>query len=206
MKLINASAEILEIHGADLKLIEKAGRTCYKSEDRITDDSALAFARSILARHHESVIEHSTMTVRFIVDRGVSHELVRHRLASFSQESTRYVRYDGAKEGRGLTFVRPCFWLNNPAMMDLWESWMRDYEEIYLDTLDLGAKPEEARCLLPHSTKTEVVMTANFREWRKVFELRTANAAHPQMREVMRPLLAEARRRVPVIFDDAGEV
>ncbi|MBU0516735.1 MAG: FAD-dependent thymidylate synthase [Proteobacteria bacterium] len=194
-----------------LGLIERAGRTCYKSESKITPDSAREFVRKILKSGHHSVIEHSMITVRFIIDRGVSHELVRHRLAAFSQESTRYCNYAG-----GVTFVIPP-WVNvepgNYPDPDLgetdiefeWVNFMRQAETMYLDLLQAGWSPQQARSVLPNSLKTEVVMTANVREWRHVFSLRCSKAAHPQMREVMIPLLGALFSRIPVLFDDLAE-
>lgn len=193
-----------------LRLIESAARTCYKSECR--GDPA-SFVRKILHQyHHESVIEHVGCTVRFIVDRGVSHELVRHRVASFSQESTRYVDYgEDGKTGGHCTFVIPP-WVNEQpgeydgdfllGERDPWTWAMRAAEVWYRAMRSQGRTPQEARSVLPNSTKTEVVMTANYREWRHVLTLRGAKSAHPQMREVMLPLLAELRERVPVLFDD----
>ncbi len=200
-----------------LKRIELAGRTCYKSEDRITEDSALKFVKAILTRNHESVIEHESISVRFICDRGVSHEIVRHRLASYSQESTRYVNY----EKKGVAVVIPP-WINlMPTSFDTRENlekcivalstidkaaatWllaMKCAEESYLQTMEFGWKPEQARSILPNSLKTEIVTTMNLRSWRHFFELRTARAAHPQMREIAVPLLEEFQRRIPIIFD-----
>ena len=201
MKIISASykIEVPPVTGA-LQLIEAAGRTCYKSEDQITVDSAVRFAAMLLARGHESVIEHTSMSVRFIIDRGVSHELVRHRLAAFSQESTRYCNYGKSGE---VTFIAPCFgWAEGSTLYRDWIFAMRQAEHIYLRMIGAGAKPEEARSVLPNSLKTEIVMTANLREWRHVFKLRTSSKAHPQMREVMVPLLAELKSLVPVLFDD----
>jgi thymidylate synthase (FAD) len=201
---------------AMLKRIEAAGRTCYKSEDRITEDSAIKFIKAILTRNHESVIEHESLSVRFICDRGVTHEIVRHRLASYSQESTRYVNY----EKKGAAFVIPP-WVNllpgEPKDVDetivalagvgnkagaLWLLTMKNAEATYNDLLTLGWKPEQARSVLPNSLKTEIVMTANLREWRHFFKLRTSTAAHPQMREIAQPLLDELRTKIPVIFDN----
>lgn len=194
---------------AILAHIEKCGRTCYKSEDKITPDSARAFVTRLIKSGHESVIEHFSVTVRFICDRGVSHELVRHRLASFSQESTRYCNYGKADE---ITVVRPCFfkresWPEDPvgSPYEVWECAMRNAEWCYLTLLKQGRSPQEARSVLPNSLKTEVVMTANLREWRTIFKQRTANAAHPQMRQIMIPLLLELKERIPVIFDDIQE-
>ena len=199
-----------------LKRIEAAGRTCYKSEDRITDDSAEKFVKNILTRHHESVIEHESVSVRFICDRGVTHEIVRHRIASFSQESTRYVNY----EKKGITFIIPK-WVNllpgelkdiDATILALanigrradsaWLLAMKNAELSYNELLSLGWKPEQARSVLPNSLKTEIVMTANLREWRHFFELRTARSAHPQMREVAIPLCQEFQSLLPSIFGD----
>lgn len=206
MKIIPASYEILtQLDGAEImRTIERAGRVCYKSEDKIADGSAEKFVRSIIERGHESVLEHVSISVRFIVDRGVSHELVRHRVASFSRESTRYCNY--SKEGfcGEITVVRPCFIEEYTSGWYLWKTAMENSEMSYFRMLDDGFSPQEARSVLPNSLKTEVVMTANAREWRHILRLRTDKAAHPQMREVMVPLLAELKERVPVIFDDIG--
>lgn len=214
MLLIKPSSEILKVSEDALGLIELAGRTCYKSEDKITTDSAAKFSAGLLKRGHESVVEHSLMTVRFVCDRGVSHEIVRHRLASFSQESTRYCDYDR----RGLTFILPP-WVDiaegeyshshtgTSGMCATDRAWfcsVFDSAQTYKYMVQMGWKPEMARSVLPNSLKTEVVMSANFREWRHFFDLRTAAAAHPQMRELARPLLEVVRSRVPVIFDDCG--
>lgn len=182
--------------------IEEYGRTCYKSEDHITEESADGFVRRILRKGHESVIEHEKLTARIICDRGVSHELVRHRLASYSQESTRYCNYSKEKFWKELTFIRPCFWPNDSLQYNLWRSAMSTAEGVYMYLLENGAKPEEARSVLPNSLKTEVVMTANLREWRHFFRLRCAPAAHPQMREIANQLLAQAYAALPVIFED----
>ena len=220
MRLVKPSFEIMKIMGFTerfsdfpvvaneaLELIEKAGRTCYKSEDKITETSSRTFAQNILKRGHESVIEHSAMTVKFVIDRGVSHELVRHRLCAFSQESTRYCNYKG-----GVTFVIPP-WVNaipgdyNQFLTGETESethWlmaMLNLERIYKSLLEKNWSPQQARSVLPNSLKTEIVVTANFREWRHIFRLRCSEAAHPQMREIMIPLRDKARELVPIIFD-----
>jgi len=185
-----------------LQRIELAGRTCYKSEDRITDQSACDFVKRIMSSGHLSVIEHIFLTVKFIIDRGVSHELVRHRLASYSQESTRYANYSKNKFGNEITVIRPCFWEDtSPEYME-WKKAMELAEQSYLELIRIGARPEQARSVLPNSLKTEVVMTCNLREIRHVLTLRCSNAAHPQIREVMRPLLKDLHGRIPVIFDD----
>ena len=213
MKIIKPSYQILPPPGADrfpsgeeiLEFIERAGRTCYKSEDRITPGSAEKFARMLVheSKHH-SVIEHYSMSVRFVVDRGVSHELVRHRLCAFSQESTRYCNYAKDKFGEEITVIEPCFW-ENDIIQDAWLRACVFAECAYFDLLSKGASPQEARSVLPNSLKTEIVTTANLREWRHILTLRTGKAAHPQMREIMIPLLIDLKSRIPVIFDDILE-
>lgn len=213
MILIKPSFEILFVNAEALQLIELAGRTCYKSEARITSETAPVFAASIIKRGHESVIEHATASVLFVVDRGVSHEIVRHRLASYSQESTRYCDYDHGN----VTFVIPPWtglpegaptaphWRGVNNINGACRAWLESMlaaEESYKYLRMMGWKPEQARSVLPNSLKTEIVMTANLREWRHFFRLRTAAAAHPQMREVALPLLSTMKQRVPVIFDD----
>lgn len=207
MKIIEASYRIeTPIDGAEmLKRIEKAGRTCYKSEDRITEESAKAFVRMLIERGHESVLEHESITVRFICDRSISHEIVRHRLASFSQESTRYCNYSGDRFGRGLTVIKPCFLKEETGAYAAWLTAMHLANIAYSDMLAEGCTPQEARSVLPNSTKTEIIMTANLREWRHFLKLRTAKAAHPQMRELTVPLLHELQEWIPVVFDDIKE-
>ena len=204
MKVINASYSIeTPINGAEvLRQIERAGRTCYKSEALMNETSAEDFVRMLIKCGHESVLEHASITVLFVCDRGVSHEIVRHRLASFSQESTRYCNYSGDKFGSELTFIKPCFLKEGTSEFGSWIMAINFSEFAYFDMLAEGCTPQEARSVLPNSTKTEVVMTANLREWRHFLKLRTAKAAHPQMRELTVPLLHELQRQVPVVFDD----
>lgn len=212
MKIINASFEILRPHmdGPDAKnaiyqLIEQAGRTCYKSESAITPESSAAFIQKIVKNHHEAMLEHASMTVKFIVDRGVSHELVRHRIASFAQESTRYCNYSKNKFGNEITVISPYFFEENAKMYDIWKSAMENAEKAYLDLLNGGASPQEARSVLPNSLKTEVIVTANMREWRHFFKLRAAGetgAPHPQMAEVAIPLLKKCKEYMPELFSD----
>jgi thymidylate synthase (FAD) len=185
-----------------LQSIEMAGRTCYKSEDKITPDSAAKFVRHILSIGHESVIEHINITVKFWCDRGVTHELVRHRLAAYSQESTRYCNY--AKRGE-IVVINPCFW-NGESEQDhrnrvRWVKAMEFAQNTYLEMVQDGASPQEARSVLPNALKTEIVTTMNLREWRHVMRLRTSNKAHPQMRELMLPLLDEFQQKLPEIFE-----
>ena len=191
------------INGIDLlKQIEKVGRTCYKSEDKITDDSALKFVAGLIKQGHEAMIEHNSISVRFMCDRGVSHEIVRHRLASFGQESTRYCNYSNDKFSNQITVIEPCFTEKYSPQYLLWECACRHAEVSYFQLLEEGWKPQEARSVLPTCLKTEIVVTMNLREWRHFFKLRTPGTAHPQMRELTIPLLAEFKTSIPIIFDD----
>ncbi|MBR4224039.1 MAG: FAD-dependent thymidylate synthase [Oscillospiraceae bacterium] len=204
MRIIPPSCEIIgDIDGpAMVRRIELIGRVCYKSEDKITDTSAAKFIAMILKSGHESVLEHEKITVRVVCDRGVTHEIVRHRLASYSQESTRYCNYSKDKFGGELTFIKPCYLEEGTDTYRIWETAMQDAERSYLAMLEAGAKPEEARAVLPNSLKTELVMTMDIREWRHFFRLRTAMRAHPQMRELAQMILDNFRERIPVLFDD----
>lgn len=181
---------------AILKAIERAGRTAYKSEARITDDSAERFVRTLLDRGHESPLEHQSITVRIVCDRGISHELVRHRLASYTQESTRYCRYRGEIE-----FIKPVNIPQNTVEYVVWMQACQEAEKAYNRLLSSGCKPETARSVLPNCLKTEIVMTANLREWRHILKLRAAPEAHPDMQRLMLKLRQELREKVPVVFD-----
>lgn len=207
MKIVKASYEIMDdLDGAEiLRKIEKYGRTCYKSEDKISDESAENFVAGIIKRGHESVLEHVSFSVKFIVDRGVSHELVRHRLASYSQESSRYCNYSKEKFGNEITVIEPCFMTEGSNGYGVWKDACLYAEEAYFELLNRGRTPQETRSVLPNSLKTEIVMTCNIREWRNVLKLRTSTAAHPQIREVMIPLLQELKEKIPVAFDDIME-
>ncbi len=185
-----------------LQNIESFGRVCYKSEGNITADSAAPFIRKIIKSGHESVIEHEKITVRIVCDRGVTHELVRHRIASYSQESTRYCNYSKNKFGNQLTFIKPCFWAEDSPEYALWKKQMCSVEICYLSLVQAGATPEQARSILPNSLKTEIIVTMNLREWRHFFRLRTAERAHPQMREIAIPLLVRMHELLPPVFED----
>lgn len=220
MRIIEPGYEILtEISEGgikELQHIEKIARVCYKSESLITEDgkSAKKMIKMLIDRDHTAMIEHSSLSVKFIVDRGVSHELVRHRIASFAQESTRYVNYSNDKFGGECKFIN----IKNSIQLDKkvknlptdligtiiaeWIDAMNDAERHYLKMIQLGATPQIARSVLPNSTKTEITITANYREWRTFFKLRTAETAHPSMREVTIPLLNDLKERLPIIFDD----
>ena len=190
---------------AVLREIETIGRVCYKSEDRITEESAHKLIASLLRRGHESVLEHSRVTLRVVCDRGVTHEIVRHRIASYSQESTRYCNYAKDKFGGEITFIKPFFWKDDPEKYNVWLESMKAAEAAYLKLLEMGAKPEEARGVLPNSLKSELVMSMNLRAWRNFFKLRAAPDAHPQMREIAVPMLNAMRAAIPVVFDDIAD-
>ena len=204
MRIVEPRVEIMSIIDSDsiLKNLELYGRVCYKSEDGITEDSANRFIRMIIKNGHESVLEHEKITVKFICDRGVSHEIVRHRIASYSQESTRYCNYHQDKFGSELTLIKPCFWEEKQEQYEIWKSNMQIIEDSYNKLISLGAKPEEARSILPNSLKTEIVVTMNMREMRHFLKLRTSPKAHPQMRQVACMLLKELKEKLPVIFED----
>lgn len=185
-----------------LKQIESAGRTAYKSEDKITQDSARDFAAMIIRLGHESVLEHVSITVRVIADRGVTHEIVRHRIASYTQESTRYCNYSKGKFGGEITVIEPFFWEKGSEKYNLWKNAMVAAEAAYTALIQQGASAQEARSVLPNSLKTEIVMTMNLRQWRHFFKLRTHVSSHPQMREVVVPLLDEFKKLLPSLFED----
>ena len=212
MKIIKAKAEILflddqraidEIYAR----IETAGRTCYKSENHITPESSRKFAAMVVKNHHEAMLEHAIVTVRFTVDRGVSHEIVRHRIAAFAQESTRYCDYSKGKFGKEISFIEPVFWTDEEHDLELkaWKELCQEIENMYLGFREYQIQPQEARSVLPNSLKTEVVMTANIREWRHFFRLRAAcetGMPHPQMLEVSVPLFQEMSAKMPELFSD----
>jgi thymidylate synthase (FAD) len=210
MKIIKPSAHLIYVTPNALQVIEEAGRTCYKSESLITNDSAEEFVRMLIKRGHESVLEHSVASLKLICDRGVTHELVRHRLCSYSQESTRYCNY----ANKEIEFIKPCFWSDEmhegtehgltyvDSKYEYWEVCMKECEKDYKHLIQQGATPQEARSVLPNSLKTEIVVTANFREWRHIFRLRRNKAAHPQMQEIMGLAFNVLYREVPVIFKD----
>ncbi len=204
MKIIEPGFKInSEIDGSKiLKAIELCGRVCYKSEGSITDESATGFIRRLVKSGHESVLEHEKITVTIICDRGVSHEIVRHRIASYSQESTRYCNYSKDKFGNEITLIKPFFWKDEPEKYQIWLDTMQQIENAYINLINLGATPQEARSILPNSLKTEIVVTMNLRAWRHFFKLRTPKDAHPQIREIAIPLLNKFKELIPVVFDD----
>lgn len=209
MKIVEPKYEILtdisEGGIKELQQIERVARVCYKSEDKITPDgeSAKKLVGFLVKQGHEAMLEHSQLSVLFTCDRGIANELVRHRIASFAQESTRYCNYSKEKFGGELSFIRPYYIddLSEEACDAISDSCLWA-EKLYLQLIKEGLRPEQARCVLPLCLKTEIVVTANYREWRNIFKLRTPVAAHPQMRELMCPLLLEVQKKIPVVFDD----
>ena len=207
MKIINPSVEfITPLNGKIImERLEQCGRVCYKSEDSITDGSAEKFLKGIISRGHEAVLEHCSLTVKFICDRGVSHEIVRHRIAAYCQESTRYCNYSKDKFGREITVIAPCFLEVTSPQWRAWEHACALAEKAYFNLLDQGCTPQEARAVLPNSLKTELVMTADIREWRHFLKLRCGKGAHPQIREVATQLLEALYQEMPVLFGDIWE-
>lgn len=234
MQIIKPSYEIMTpINGVEiLKFLEKVARTCYKTEGNITEDSYIRLITKLVDRKHEAMLEHFSLTIKFICDRGVSHELVRHRLASFAQESTRYCNYSANK--KGIVFIQPCWFSHDitgeydpdkkvypfGSEHDPEQAIASDYinlltypESVWFDqmlgierdynylTVEKGWKPEEARSILSNSIKTEIVVTADLREWMHILDLRAAPTAHPQMRELMLPLLIDLYTRIPILFN-----
>ena len=203
MKIVESSVKILDHLDGNgiLQKLELCGRVCYKSEDKITDDSAEQFVRMLIKRGHESVLEHVSVTVKFVVDRGVSHEIVRHRIASYNQESTRYCRY-----GDGIAVIQPPGIERGTNAYLNWYFGTQNTETAYRDMLSSGISPQIARSVLPTCVKTEIVMTANLREWRHFLRLRMDKSAHPQIREIACKLYDQLAERVPVVFEDLAGV
>ena len=210
VNIVEPSFEILDLDKIDgikiCKKLEKIGRVAYKSENKITEDSYKDFLNKIINSGHESVLEHVSVSVSIICDRGISHELVRHRLCSFTQESTRFANYTNKKFNNEITVILPLFFKENSQNYTEWKHSINVAESYYLYLIQKGgAKPEEARSVLPNSLKTEIVITCNLRQWKHIFNLRCAKKAHPQMREIMLPLLIEFHKLIPIIFDDLYE-
>lgn len=202
MKIVEPSVELLRMTPLPAQLIEEAGRTCYKSEDKITDGSAVDFIDMINKRGHYSVLEHGVATFRIVTDRGITHEIVRHRLASYSQESSRYCNYSKKKFGKEITVIAPSgMHEDNPdGSWELWMAAMSKAEEFYFYLIDCGHPPQVARSVLPTCLKTEIVMTANFREWLHFLKLRTAPAAHPDMQIVAKMIGNGLHSACPAVF------
>ena len=189
--------------GEDILLrLERYARVCYKSEDKMAAQGNPDFLKSKLTLGHESIIEHEKATVMFIIDRGISHEIVRHRIAAYSQESTRYCRYSQDKFGNEIAVIEPYFFLEDDVAYRHWEEACLGAEKSYMALLKAGRSAQEARSVLPNSLKTEIVVTYNMREWRHFFRLRCDAAAHPQMRQVAIPLLLYFQKQLPSLYSD----
>ncbi|ABI69644.1 FAD-dependent thymidylate synthase [Syntrophomonas wolfei] len=193
-----------ELDIGKMEKLERYARVCYKSEDKMdtTTGQAGSFLKGLMKRGHESIIEHEKITVLFIIDRGISHEIVRHRIAAYSQESTRYCNYSRDRFGQEITLIEPFFFLNDQKAYELWYHSCMLAEKNYMALLAAGRSAQEARSILPNSLKTEIVVSYNIREWRHFFRLRCDMAAHPQMRQVAIPLLLLFRERFPFLFED----
>lgn len=205
MKIIKPAFEILTPINREymLKQIEAVARTCYKSEDKITDESAPKMVKGLIKSHHTAMLEHEHISVKFICDRGVSHEIVRHRLASYAQESTRYCNYSSGKHGNEITVIEPFFFKEGTPEYYAWYSACEFSERMYMGLLNMGRSPQEARSVLPNSLKTEIVVTMNLREWIHFFNLRvlgTTGAPHPQIKESALPVLAAFAEALPEVF------
>ena len=205
MKIIKPSFEILTPIDREsiYKQIEGIARTCYKSEDKITDQSAPKMVMGLVKSQHTAMIEHAHISVKFICDRGVSHEIVRHRMASYAQESTRYCNYSSGKHGNEITVIEPFFLKKGTNEYTSWWYACDTCEKAYMQMLSLGCTPQEARSVLPTSLKTEIVVTMNLREWMHFFNLRvlgTTGAPHPQIKEVALPVLAAFATALPEVF------
>lgn len=211
MKIVKPRYEILtpisEGGVKELQNLERAARTCYKSEGLIKEDgsSAKELIQKLIQSGHYAMLEHGGFSVRFIVDRASSHDFVRHRIASFAQESTRYCNYSKKKFGKEITVVDPGYFGEDNVNYSVWLAAMHSAEDGYFLLLDQGMSPQEASVVLPHSLKVEMVMTANYREWRHFFDLRARKNVRPQIQAVTIPLLQEMRKRIPILFDDVGE-
>ena len=200
MRIVEPWIKVERIDGKKImKRIERACRTCYRSEGKITEDSYKKLLTNCITRGHESVLEHEKVTVRIYSDVGSYKDLTRHRFASFSVESTRYCSYDKDKYGNEIAFMNPIY-MENKEMYEIWKKTMQDIENSYIKMKALGATTDMCREILPHSTAAEYTMTANIREWKHILELRTTNHVHPSIRQVLIPLLKYFKEEMPEIF------
>lgn len=194
----SATVEWIESSAEIMLRLERCGRTAYKSEDKITEGSATKFIQMIIRRGHLSVLEHVAVSARVTCDRGISHEIVRHRIASYTQKSTRYCTY--GKKGEVMFIPPSIVGARRAEILAVWKNLAEYAEDAYLTMIRMGATPQEARSVLPNSLETEIVMTMNLREWLHFFKLRTSSAAHPDMQIVAKLLQTEFQRHLPVIF------
>lgn len=203
MKIIKPWIEIEKIDGKSImQNIEKACRTCYRSENLITDESYKNLIKNCLNRGHESILEHEKITIRMCCDIGVYKDLTRHRFGSFSIESTRYCNYGKDKFDNEIKFIEPCNIEKGTTEYAQWFNTMNIIEKTYNEMTRLGCIPDQMRMILPHSTAAEVVMTANIREWRHILSLRAAKMTHPSVQQLMIPLLLYFKEKMPELFDD----
>jgi len=202
MEIIKPSYEILtNINGIEiLKFIEKISRVCYKSEDKIDLTSYTIFIKKLVANNHLAMLEHFNISIKFIHNREFTHELVRHRVASYAQESTRYINY--AKQNEGLIFIKPYWFDKQEHLIETWQALMLNIENNYISMKNFGLSPQAIRGILPNDIKTEIVVTTNLREWKHILELRLASSAHPDMRRILYPLALELKNKIPIIFDN----
>jgi len=185
-----------------MKRLERACRTCYRSEDLITEDSYKKLLKNCITKGHESILEHEKITVRMICDVGAYKDLTRHRAGTaFSIESTRYCNYSKDKYTNSIKFIEPTF-IDNDENVEEWKNAMQNIENSYMKMASNGARPDELRMLLPHSTAAEVTMTCNIREWKHILSLRCAKTVHPSIRQLLIPLLLKFKEEMPEIFDD----
>ena len=202
MQLVDPKIEVEKVNGKEImKRIERACRTCYRSEGNISEDSYKNLLKNCLNRGHESVLEHEKITVRIYSDIGSYKDLTRHRFASFSVESTRYCSYDKDKYGNEIAVINPVY-IEDKEVYEAWKSAMEDMEKHYMKMKELGATTDMCREVLPHSTAAEYTMTANIREWRHILDLRTKKMTHPAIRQLMIPLLLKFQYMMPELFDE----
>lgn len=202
MRIVEPWIKVEKIDGTKImKRIERACRTCYRSEGKITDDSYKNLIKNCITRGHESVLEHEKVTVRIYSDVGSYKDLTRHRFASFSVESTRYCSYDKDKYGNEIAFMNPSY-IEDKETYEIWKKTMQEIEKGYIEMKKLGATTDMCREVLPHSTAGEYTMTANIREWKHILELRTTKHVHPAIRQVLIPLLRYFKEEMPEIFGD----
>ena len=205
MQIIDPKIEVEKIDGVEImKKIERACRTCYRSEGKITDESYKTLLNNCITRGHESVLEHEKVTVRMTCDIGVYKDLTRHRIASFSIESTRYCNYGKDKFNNEIKVIKPCNIEEGTESYNLWKEACEKIEENYIKMSELGAAPDELRMILPHSTAAEVTMTADIREWKHILGLRTSTHTHPAIRQLLIPLLLYFKEKMPEIFDNVS--
>lgn len=202
MRLVKPWIKVENFDGVKImKRIERACRTCYRSEDKISEESYKNLLTNCLNRGHESVLEHEKITVRIYSDIGTYKDLTRHRFASFSVESTRYCSYNKDKYGNEIAVVNPVY-IEDKEVFETWKKAIEDMEKAYMKMKELGASTDMCREILPHSTAAEYTMTANIREWKHILELRTTNHVHPAIRQVLIPLLLLFKEQMPEIFGD----